>query len=73
MDGKGKAFGQVTQLRQRAAAHSHVILGVDFQPVDGTRILHDRAEMLRFVAYAGAIGQLFKAVGKSVKHRKAFG
>jgi hypothetical protein len=53
MHGYRETLGQMTQLRQGAAAVAHVILGMDFKPLNGVGILRDVFEMLGFIANTG--------------------
>ncbi len=50
MDGDGKLFAEVAQLRNRAATVAHVIFGMDFQPFHRACIGEDIGKMLRLVA-----------------------
>ena len=62
-------FRQMAQLRYRASAIPHVVLGMDFQPANRAGVGHDVGVVLRLVANAGTVRQ--GCQGRGVKHVQA--
>src|SRR6056297_3082723 len=67
VDRDRKPLGQDTQLRNRATAVTHVILGMHFKPPNRVGIVQNVGEMLCLVADAGQGGQLRES-GRCIGH-----